>query len=715
MRLDVSIPRSSLDRLRMLLHPSRQKAFLAALALTFLALLIDRHSPSVFLKGAQVFFLLSGLTLAWLELGIQNQGAASGMQYLLFAVTLTAVLQNWWRTPAFDFGYLHVAIVAVAAVVCKPRSAAVIAGTVILLELVFLPGRGGGVVEIVVRVGSKAALLLATVMIISGASNRLRHRVLLLGEELQRVRSTHFAFSPAEQGSSQAAEDSDLSETELVTLEQSVDSILRRIKEYFRAYSVLLFQPGGEESLTLRHWVSDSPDLLPGANLHNTHSLLGRIFTRGVSCRWNLDDPQSQVKFDDLAHYSRWQPVRHVAASPLKSNDVPSGLLVVERTAANPFNELELIHLETFAIQVVEMIAMGRRYLEQVDRNAEYRLFYRAMADLGRSLATQDVLEVLAEVCQRVVPVSHILISLLDEGGRFYEIAFAKGAEKLRGSRVPCQGRTWISWALNSDADSLILKDIRSHSSRLPVASPHEGELTVRSVLLIPLKVKGRTLGLLLLGSDQADYFKHEHMHMLSTICLQAAANIENSLLHRRVEDEALSDGLTHLHNHRYFQERLQAEVSRARRNNGAISLLMADIDHFKKINDTFGHRIGDSVLLQIAAILKDTVRSADDVARYGGEEFAIILPDSDRKGALRMSERARQAVERVTFVAEEHRIQITISIGSATFPNDAGEPWVLIEHADRALYAAKEQGRNRVVQYHTLVINPAPSGKVMP
>jgi len=712
LRLDVSIPRSYLDRLRMLLHPSRQKAFLAAIALTFLALLIDRHSPSVLLKGAQVFFLLAGLTLAWLELGIQNQSAGSGMQYLLFAVTLTAVLQNWWQTPAFDFGYLHVAIVAVAAVICKPRPATVIAGTVILLELVLLPGRGA---EVFVRVGSKAALLLATVMIVSGASNRLRNRVLLLGEELQRARSTHFAFSRREDGGPQAAEDWDLSDTELVTLEQSVDSILRRIKEYFRAYSVLLFQPGGEESLTLRHWVSDSPDLLPGTSLHNSNSLLGRIFTHGVSCHWNLDDPQSQVKFDDLAYYSKWQPVRHVAVSPLKSNDVPSGLLVVERTAPNPFTELESIHLETFAIQVVEIIAMGRLYLEQVDRNAEYRLFYKAMADLGRSLATQDVLEVLADVCQRVVPVSHILISLLDEGNRFYEIVYAKGAEKLCGSRVPCQGRTWISWALNSEAGSLVLKDIRSHSSRLPVASPNEGELTVRSVLLIPLKVKGRTLGLLLLGSDQADYFKHEHMHILGTICLQAAANIENSLLHRRVEDEALSDGLTHLHNHRYFQERLQAEVSRARRSNGAISLLMADIDRFKKINDTFGHRIGDSVLLQIAAILKDTVRSADDVARYGGEEFAIILPDSDRKGALRMSERARQAVERVTFLAEEHLIQITISIGSATFPNDAGEPWVLIEHADRALYAAKEQGRNRVVQYHTLAINPAPSGKVNP
>jgi diguanylate cyclase (GGDEF)-like protein len=388
----------------------------------------------------------------------------------------------------------------------------------------------------------------------------------------------------------------------------------------------------------------------------------------------------------------------------LRFSDQTLGILVVDRTSQRVFSEVEILHLEIFAIQLVEMIQMGKLYLDQLDRNKEYRFFYRAMSALGQSLATQEVLESLANICEGVVPFTHLIIALLDSDGMAYQIAVSRGNEKLKGQKIKSHGRTWISWILNADPGPLLLKDIRSHTSNMPIAAPNEGDMPVCSVLFIQLKAKGRKLGALFIGAAAPDAFNNKHLRMLNLICQHASANIENSLLHQRVESERVSDVLTQLHNHRYFQERLTTEVSRARRSKSQLSLLMADIDHFKSVNDSYGHRIGDMILQRVAEILKKTIRTEDSIARYGGEEFVIILTESERKGALVMAERLRKAIERVTFNMEGNSIKITISIGSATYPADGSEPWELIEHADRALYAAKEQGRNRAVQYHNRI-----------
>jgi diguanylate cyclase (GGDEF)-like protein len=162
----------------------------------------------------------------------------------------------------------------------------------------------------------------------------------------------------------------------------------------------------------------------------------------------------------------------------------------------------------------------------------------------------------------------------------------------------------------------------------------------------------------------------------------------------------ASTDGLTGLNNHRTFQERLQQEIERARRFDTPLSLLMIDIDRFKKFNDTYGHTNGDEVLKIIARILKDNVRSIDFVARYGGEEFAVILPQVDLEGALVVAERIRRSAENYELVFNGHKERVTLSIGVATYPDDASNREQLIDHADKALYLAKRTGRNRLCSF---------------
>ncbi len=176
------------------------------------------------------------------------------------------------------------------------------------------------------------------------------------------------------------------------------------------------------------------------------------------------------------------------------------------------------------------------------------------------------------------------------------------------------------------------------------------------------------------------------------------------------MEQMATTDGLTGLTNHRAFQEKADQEFERARRYPESISLLLFDIDHFKKINDSYGHPVGDAVLKKIGKLLNETVRTVDVAARYGGEEFVALLVNTDSKGASQMAERIRASIEKSKFLLNGQRIPVTVSVGFAVFPEDAKEKSALIEMADQALYAAKDGGRNQCRAYKEMAATASSS-----
>lgn len=179
----------------------------------------------------------------------------------------------------------------------------------------------------------------------------------------------------------------------------------------------------------------------------------------------------------------------------------------------------------------------------------------------------------------------------------------------------------------------------------------------------------------------------------------QAAASIENIALHELVSEQAVTDDLTGLSNKRRFRDLVTKEAARAERFGHPLSLLMLDIDDFKKVNDTHGHPQGDEVLRRVARALDSESRWVDEPARYGGEEFAIALPETGPKGALEVAERVRSRIEAevVPLVSREGTIKVTASIGTATMPGSAGDAESLVAAADAALYESKRAGKNRV------------------
>jgi diguanylate cyclase (GGDEF)-like protein len=215
--------------------------------------------------------------------------------------------------------------------------------------------------------------------------------------------------------------------------------------------------------------------------------------------------------------------------------------------------------------------------------------------------------------------------------------------------------------------------------------------------LVIPLGPDGSESAMLLLTPEGPD-FGDQSRELALWLGSQAAVALENVRLHRIVERQASTDGLTDLANRRHFEETLASEISRAERFGGSLALVLADLDDFKQVNDRYGHQAGDDVLREFAAVLRDTVRDIDLAARYGGEEFAVLLPQTDLEGAERLAERVREAMaKRRLAIVPGAAFTVTSSFGVAAFP-EAPTPAALFAAADEALYRAKSAGKNCVV-----------------
>lgn len=225
------------------------------------------------------------------------------------------------------------------------------------------------------------------------------------------------------------------------------------------------------------------------------------------------------------------------------------------------------------------------------------------------------------------------------------------------------------------------------------------------SVALIPLIRRGRFLGSLNFGSLRTERFSDsmatdfvEHMVSVVSICLENNVNFETM---RRT---SLIDSLTGINNRRFLEQRLIEEIDRCQRSGELLSCLFLDVDHFKAINDTFGHQAGDGVLKQVAGTIKGLLRNNDVLARYGGEEFVALLSNLDEQNLMMITERIRKTIEGMCVQYEGRSIHVTISIGASSYRSsqyslsDASAVAVkLVESADAALYRAKRNGRNRV------------------
>ena len=264
--------------------------------------------------------------------------------------------------------------------------------------------------------------------------------------------------------------------------------------------------------------------------------------------------------------------------------------------------------------------------------------------------------------------------------------------EKVNNNEISCRSfkpGEGIAGRVFMTSQPMIVNNIREDDLFIKSETSY-----VRSIACIPMVVYSDVIGVInVTNKKKGKEFTDEDVEMLKAVADQAAVAVNKAQLW----DMAVTDSLTGLYVRRYFMVKLQEEIHRAERYNKPLSVVMVDLDRFKKINDTYGHDAGDRALKTISQFFQKNIRDIDAIGRYGGEEFVMLIPDADKKAAFCLAERLRKELAKVKL---EDLPPITISLGIATYPSDGTDIEELIKKADAAMYEAKRKGRNRAVKF---------------
>ncbi|MDF1565056.1 MAG: sensor domain-containing diguanylate cyclase [Deltaproteobacteria bacterium] len=306
----------------------------------------------------------------------------------------------------------------------------------------------------------------------------------------------------------------------------------------------------------------------------------------------------------------------------------------------------------------------------------------------GESL--ESALEDIAEAAAKVAQVETASVLLFDQSGEALLCRAAHGFTDDEVQKIGFRRGEGIAGWVAEKGESARVGDA-------PV-DPRFKDLGLgraqRGMVCVPLEAAGRVIGVITASSQDAEAFTAEHESMMEFLASSVVRDLENARLYRL----AVTDALTLAYNRQYLSERFPAEMDRALRYDQPLSLIMLDIDHFKQVNDTHGHPVGDEVLRAVVRITSDLVREIDVVVRYGGEEFILLLPNTDREGGWRVADRIRQRVAETPIETERGALRLTVSAGVAQASGAGDDAAALIRRADKALYEAKEGGRNQVV-----------------
>ena len=315
---------------------------------------------------------------------------------------------------------------------------------------------------------------------------------------------------------------------------------------------------------------------------------------------------------------------------------------------------------------------------------------------INSSLETGQVLSLLNAALQKGLTADSYYVGLVDDDAIRLDLFYDDG-EYFTDVVVPIEG-TLAGWVIKNQA-TLFMPDLREETQ---IVNIHQAVIGRNKSSLSWVGVPMRTAhinGLLAVASYKANTFSHSDMELLSNMAQHAALALDNTVHHKQVEQQSRLDSLTGTYNHRYFLEALQKHIEDAQIENGVISLIMLDIDLFKRYNDSFGHQVGDIVLTKLCNAILQNIKKDDFVGRWGGEEFVIALPGARGDEAQQVAQRIQKNMQELEFSHPKHdKIPApTVSQGISVFPDEADEIEQFIYLADQRLYRAKERGRNQI------------------
>jgi diguanylate cyclase (GGDEF)-like protein len=321
----------------------------------------------------------------------------------------------------------------------------------------------------------------------------------------------------------------------------------------------------------------------------------------------------------------------------------------------------------------------------------------RASQELGSTATLENVLKTVANVVMTLFKSHTVAIYLKDDS--------AGGISNVLKVREVVSATPSAFTDFDPEiSQSVVGKVYKSKEAMLVLDFQEEASETViqkakgfKTAMVTPLIFEDKPLGCIFLAHSSAGVYDEGHLRLFAMLSNQVALAIRNIQLHKGMEVLAITDSLSGLFTHGYFQDRLNKELIKAKYENQPLGLMILDVDFFKKVNDTYGHPQGDALLRQLGGVIKSVTRPADIICRYGGDEFTIIMPGTNRIGTVVVAERIRKEVEEYEFVLGSNIVHVTVSGGVAAFPDDAETKKEIIEITDHNMYEAKHKGRNKV------------------
>ena len=390
----------------------------------------------------------------------------------------------------------------------------------------------------------------------------------------------------------------------------------------------------------------------------------------------------------DPRYFCSAKSTRSELAIPLMVRDEVVGVLDCQSDRVDHFDAETIDLLTLFSTQASMALQNARLYSLEQQRARQLQAINAIAQQTTAVLDLEDLLDRVCKLIQDAFRVSHVSLFLREDHDLVLRAHHGTLTPRVpEGGRFPASAEPWAS--ILASSSTAMETDLCSE----PTSTKFFAESASR--MCIPLVSFGQTLGVLALDSALPDAFRDGDLQSLESVADICATAIQNAHYVERVKQLAYLDGLTGIFNRRFFELRIMEEIERARRYGTGMAVIMADIDQFKRLNDEFGHVLGDEVLRQVSSLFNQQLRKIDVVCRYGGEEFGILLTQTNAHQAMSIAEKLRKMVAGWQFPGVPRTV--TISAGAAAFPEHGTTRDELVRTADAALYAAKQAGRNRV------------------
>lgn len=519
-----------------------------------------------------------------------------------------------------------------------------------------------------------------------------------LRDERERVREDVRIFRlVATPTDASRADDERLSRSSVEEVHRALHFNLDLLKRTMGLHTcVLLMQDAEGRALRIVELVSDSDGIAEGPFPVGAGAV-GAAFQRGVVM--NLD--HLRAGYTGICYYQEAAEVRAFIAVPVGEGGTVEGVLCADRVDERPFTPADEEVLAQAVTHLLRTLENERVFVQLERAKREHSVLHRASEALGAALDERAVLDAALEAAAQIAPYDFAAVAHYDATTRQHQVRRAVGAGSEQFADLRFRDNTSLAAMAVQNRHYLPYRGEFDEGSQ--VLYTRKANLTgMQSLLVLPLVVREVAIGTLALAARRPDAFGSGVRPTLCALSNQLAVALSNAASVRRLEELATTDGLTGCFNKRYFHEELTARLTAAERFGRQLSLLVVDLDHFKTVNDTYGHATGDIVLRELGTLLRRLGRETDVVARFGGEEFCVLCEETDARGALLLAERARAELAETAITTELGTLRVTCSIGVATYPEHARDKQELFEAADRALYAAKRDGRNRVVVRET-------------